>query len=187
MIIIIEALQGTGKTWLCNRISSLKHVVCVDLDKLALDAYEKSKSGRKKKEKLEDDRIQELVDKYAESKILVFVAVGLNMKILTDSTHYFMKIDNLEKTFRRFQMRELDKIVQNEKRIRSLIKNAPVERIKGDIDSAVEYVVGFWEFKDFKKRYEDMLKQAHHNHSSVKSQEGIFEDIKLANKNFSRD
>ena len=192
MIIIIEGIQGSGKTWICNRIIKLKHVKCFDLDDISIQAFQKVKHHPDfTQDKMENEIIEELVKKFSQSHILVFVAVGLTIKLppKTKFRTFFIDLGNLEqmgKVYRRFLLRELKKITENQKAIEKTIKTEFVEWIEPVINVITKYVVGFKSWDEYKIKYDELYKKAEKHNATIKTQEEIFKEIKELSSNFNK-
>lgn len=180
MIIHIDGVQGAGKSYVCSQIK----MKCVDTDKIVDNAYniiEKSQNTTKKIPRTMD-KIRKvsnnLIKNYIEkNKNIVFV--GMTVKIPEADKKYFIKIIEFDIVFKRLVLRELDKIVQNEKKIKNEIKkmtNPKINNIERVAEISTKFPPSYTEFvHDYKQRLNTAKKEGY----IPKTQEQI---INLINK-----
>ena len=130
MIIHIDGIQGSGKSYLCSKIK----MKCVDTDEIidkAYDIIEKSQKCLRKMprtmsqiRKVSDNLIKNYIEK---NKNIVFV--GMTAKIPNVDKKYFIKIINFNLVFKRLVLRELDKIIKSEKKIKNEVKKWTIQKL----------------------------------------------------------
>lgn len=180
MIIHIDGTQGSGKSYLCSKIK----MKCVDTDEIidkAYDIIEKSQKTSKKMprtmrqiRKVSNNLIKNYIEK---NKNIVFV--GMTAEIPDADKKYFIKITDFNTVFKRLVLRELDKIIKSEKKIKNEVKKMDNPKINS-IERVAKMSVKFPpSFMDFTNDYKERLKVAKKMGYIPKTQEQL---IDLINK-----
>ena len=179
-VIIVEALQGTGKTWLCNKVSKLSNVICLDIDPITIEAYEKKKAGVLKgtTEEIATEHIENVINNQPD-KIVVVVAGGFDLPSKYHPVKYFMSIPTTEFAciYRRFMARELRKLTSHQKKLMNIIKRGDVHDIYNNMNMVVQFIVGFMGYNEYETLYRRMKEQAKKKGSIFATQRKIYEDI----------
>ena len=183
MIIHIDGVQGSGKSYICNNIKN-KKCICIDTDDIynsSIDIIEKSQNTKNKLprtfnslKKVIKQSINDII-KNNSNKIIIFV--GMTAEISNPDYTYFIKINDLVMVYKRLVLRELNKIISNEKAIKEHIKN---ENNPNEIDImrfAKMSLVFPVTFKQFKDDYKERLSQAKKNKYKPLLQDEIIEII----------
>jgi len=178
IIIHVDGVQGSGKSYICKKLRNIK---CFDTDDIATKAFNKIENSQKtnKKiprtlknlEKISNDLVNNIIKK---NNIVVFV--GMTIKINNPTYKLFIKINDLTETFKRFQLRELDKIINNENIIKKAIKEMTPEHnfIHRKSELSWHFPVGY---NEYKKNYNILLKEAKKKGYDTKTQNEIIEII----------
>lgn len=165
VVIHVDGVQGSGKTYLC---SQLQNVVCVDTDdtvQQAVAIIERSQRTRHKiprtyhqMKKVQQQLIQAYIDQH--DKI---VFVGMTAEIPSATHQFFIKITDFPAVYKRLLLRELDKIVTNAAKIKSHLEK---ERNPREIDVArianlaLMFPVSYASFlKDYQERLAEAKKK----------------------------
>jgi hypothetical protein len=179
IIIHIDGVQGSGKSYLCSK---LKNIKCIDTDDISKEAYDIIEDSQKTTKKIErtmknlEKISNNIIKEYITSnKIIVFV--GMTAKIPNPTHKFFIKITDFTTVYKRLLLRELDKIVKNEKKIKTVIKNMENPKINL-IQRTAELSISFpVDYMDFLNDYKMRLKNAKNNNYKPKTQEQIIEFI----------
>jgi len=192
-IIHIDGIPGAGKTYICSKITH-NDAVCIDNDDILLYAknYVDSLLGTDKEiprtfkslnkviKKKVDELIKENIGKG--KKVIIFVGVRFMVNTALDNAdyRYFIKLNDLEATFRRVFLRETEKIATNYEAIKNIINNPKLEEIELDdmvnrqCNLALPYPP---EFDQYKKHYKRAMGVAKENNYKVMTQDDIIKDI----------
>jgi broad-specificity NMP kinase len=130
-IINITGIQGSGKSYICHK---LKHIPCIDTDKVVYNTFTKLLKNNKKFKKyltLPDknvaenipDKASNILFKQAKKDLIeqikrinkpLVIVVGITIDIKSH-LKFFIKLNDkeLERTYKRVMMREIDKIKNN--------------------------------------------------------------------------
>lgn len=185
MIIHVGGIPGSGKTYIC---SQLKGVTCVDIDDIVEEAYEKARDNKYFKKQIHDDTFPYIWDKEttllrekyiqkSKDKNQPFVLVGVSSTVGPD-VGFFIKIDDLDATYRRYMIRELNKIVDNKTKIKDIIdKTEDPYFINYDIIMKINGA-GLIAYSSYKESYENGLEQAKKDEYQILTQREIIEEIK---------
>jgi adenylate kinase family enzyme len=187
MIIHIDGVQGSGKSWLCNKLLKLNNIVCIDTDdinKLALDELQKDKNFAKirnvksatkklaiKMISIRDELIQLYGNK--DDKLLIFA--GMTLPIINADLKYFIKITKFEDTYRKLMFREFTKFFDNKREIFKIIKNDDVKFVNFNIEQLTNISVNIpISYEDFLNDYTERLNDAKKNGYQPCSQKDIY-------------
>jgi adenylate kinase family enzyme len=174
MIIHIDGVQGSGKSFICKK---LRNSICVDTDDILKNAYNIIEMSQKSKKKM--PRTQEQVKKVAEelvSKIIEkkksekLVFVGMTVTVPNPDYSFFIRIDDPFVVYKRLLLRELSKIVKNERKIKAHIKKVKIPqemRIEQVGDMSLSFPVMY---PDFLEDYKERLKEAKKKKMKIKNQ-----------------
>ena len=162
IVISITGLPGSGKTFLCNKLLSLKKngVICVDTD----DLVEKNISFKK------------VLAKHKNALVIVFS--GITMKIPKSKIKYMIKI-NPSVTYKRLLRREFTSMFKHQNQILKTIKqNTNANKLKMDIIrvSKINWFVP--DYQDFRKEYATLSAKEKKLGTKLKTISEIFSDIK---------
>lgn len=197
MIIHVEGIPGSGKSYIC---SQLKGVTCIDIDDIVAEAYKKARDSKYLKMQIHNDTFPHAWDKETvlirerymqESKDndKPLVLVGIDSTAEPD-IGFFIKIDDLEATYRRYMIRELNKILNNKTAIKDIIeKTEDPYFIDYDIDMKIN-AAKFIPYSTYEANYKTGLEQTKKKDYKILTQKEIIEEIKRlidANKNETKD
>jgi len=179
IIVHIDGVQGSGKSYICSKI---KNVLCVDTDdimKNAIDIIEKSQKTNKKMprtfnqlQKVKKQIINEII-KY--NKKIIFV--GMTVDVPNPVHKLFIKITDFTTIYKRLLLRELDKIIKHKKEIINHIKNEKNPKeidIQRIADMSLVFPV---DYNSFKEDYNERLKEAKNKKYIPKTQNEIIDFI----------
>jgi len=195
VIIHIDGIPGSGKTYICSQIT-IPDSVCIDNDDIVLYAknYVDSLIGTKDEmprtfnsvNKIIKKKVDELIKEHTRNgkKIIIFVGVRflVDTRLNDANLRYFIKLNDLGTTFRRVFTRETEKIVDKSNEIKKIINNPKIEEI--ELDDMVYRITNLAlpyppEFLEYKKHYKRALGIAKKNNYKVLTQDEI---IKYINK-----
>jgi adenylate kinase family enzyme len=163
MIIHIDGVQGSGKSYLCKKI---KNIACIDTDDIMKEAYKiienKQKTTKRNIRTLQNlNKVKsKLVDEYiANNENIIFV--GMTAHIPSPTYKFFIKITDFTTVYKRLLTRELEKIVTNYKKIKEHIneENDP-KRIYIQKIADMSLLQFPPSYNDFLQDYKDRLKEA---------------------------
>jgi len=179
IIIHIDGVQGSGKSFICSKI---KNILCVDTDdimKKSIKIIEDSQNTNKKyprtfnqMKKIE----KQIVNKYINDNDKI-IFVGMTADIPTPTHKFFIKITDYSNVYKRLLLRELEKIVLHHKKIKKHIieENNPREiDIQRIADMSLVFPVSY---DDFLKDYRERLNKAITKKYLPKTQEQIINTI----------
>jgi len=195
IIVHIEGVQGSGKSYICSKIESSK-CVCIDIDDIDLEIknYIDSLVGTKKEMPRNFEslgivwktRLDEIIDKHYKQGKKVIVIVGVKriyMKntALDNATHkYFIKLNDIKSTYRRVFIRETDKILSNGDKIKAIINDSKIDEdeitdmIYRNTNLALPYPV---EYDRYVENYKRELEKAKKHNYKVLTQDAIIKSI----------
>lgn len=187
MIIYVGGIPGSGKTYICSQLKNIKNVVCIDLDDVVNDSYRTSRDSDHFKKQIHADAFPHTWDKNAtmlKEKIIqankdkVLVLVGIDKTIDYDKA-FFVKIDDLDHTYRRYTKRELNKVIDNQKMVRDIIEDTKDPYfIYYDISAAINTATLFVPYSVYIDSYNNGLEQAKKNDHVILTQKEIIDEIK---------
>ena len=175
IIIHIDGVQGSGKSYICSK---LKNIVCVDTDDLANEAMQMIEDSQKTNKKIPRTSNQlrimgkKLVNEYIENNDRI-AFVGMTADIPLATHKFFIKITDFTSVYKRLLLRELEKIVANYKKIKKHIdeesnpKEINVQRLA---EMSVEFPV---DYRSFLEDYRERLSEAKKRNYLPKTQEQI--------------
>jgi len=118
IIIHVDGVQGSGKSFICSKI---KNILCVDTDDIrnrSIKIIEDSQYTNKKytrtfnqMKKIE----KKIVNTYINDNDKI-IFVGMTADIPTPTHKYFIKITDFSDVYKRLLLRELEKIVAHHKK-----------------------------------------------------------------------
>lgn len=134
---------------------------CVDTDEIIDKAYDIIEKSQKTSKKMPRTMSQirkvsnNLIKNYMEkNKNIVFV--GMTAEIPNADKKYFIKITDFNTVFKRLVLRELDKIIKSEKKIKNEVKkmdNPKINHIQRVAKMSVKFPPSFIDFtNDYKER-----------------------------------
>lgn len=192
MIIHINGVQGSGKSYICNKLKKNKNIICIDTDDIQLQAYKNIREKQSYKKELHDvkgiekqdsfptltkeiQKIYKSIIKKYKNKILIIS--GMAFEVKEYDIGYFIKLDKLQEIYRRTLLRDFDKIFSDKNKIKKIIKTTKDPYfIKEDLDFPLN--LGSLEpYIFYKMRYDNMLKQAKKDNYKILSSEKIYRDI----------
>lgn len=181
MIIHVDGVQGSGKSYICSK---LKNVLCVDTDdimKNAIDIIEKSQKSIKKMprtfkqlQKVKKQIVNKIIKENVNKKI---VFVGMTVDVPNPEHKLFIKINDFTTVYKRLLLRELSKIVKHEKEIINHInkeKNPEEIDIQRIADMSLIFPV---DYNAFKGDYDERLKETKKMGYIPKTQDEIIDFI----------
>jgi adenylate kinase family enzyme len=187
MIIYVGGIPGSGKTYICSQLKHIKNAVCIDLDDVVNNAYRTSRDSDHFKKQIHADAFPHTWDKNATllkeeiiqaNKDKILVLVGIDKSIDYDKA-FFIKIDDLDHTYRRYMKRELNKVIDNQKRIRDIIEDTKDPYfVDYDISAAINSAGLFIPYSSYETNYNNGLEQAKKNDHIVLTQKEIIDEIK---------
>jgi len=161
IIVHIDGVQGSGKSYLCSKIKNIKCIDTDDIMKKAINIIENSQKTNKKMprtfkqlQKIKQKIINDYIEKY--NKI---VFVGMTAEIPNPNYKYFIKLTDFTNVYKRLLLRELEKIVLNEKKIKKHIKNEKDPKeidIQRIADMSLIFPV---DYQSFLEDYNERLKE----------------------------
>lgn len=184
IIIHIEGVQGSGKSYICSKIVSSK-CLCIDIDDMDLELknYLDSLIGTPNEMPLNFDslgkvwkaKLNELIIKEYNAGKKVIVIVGVKRIYMKNTAldnakyKYFIKLNNLKPIYRRVFVRETDKILDNGAKIKAIINNPKID--ENEIDDkiyrltnlALPYPFDYEGYENNYKRELDKAKTAKYN------------------------
>lgn len=167
MYITISGLQGSGKSYLCHKLNKYLNVKCVDYDDLYI------------KNKMNSNKANEQINYLIETSNKPFILTGVKTYDKNANINYLIKVSDLKLQFRRYLLREVDKIVENKDVIKKIIRNDPVEKIENHFTDLIQLQHCWWDFKQYHQENQQLIKQMKHlKHIKIMTQEQIFNDIK---------
>ena len=175
IIIHIDGVQGSGKSYICSK---LQNILCVDTDdimKKAIQIIESSQQTNKKMPRTfkQLQKInKQLVNKYLENNDKI-AFVGMTADIPLPTHKFFIKITDFTSVYKRLLLRELEKIFINYKKIKKHIneENNPKEiDIQRIADMSLIFPV---DYKAFFEDYKERLNEAKKKEYLPKTQEQI--------------
>ena len=126
--------------------------------------------------KIISKKILEIIEENKKLKILVFV--GMTAEIPTADYVFYIKIKNLGEIYRRFVIRELDKIIDKAKIVKKIIEIEDPQAMKYVIDMNLKLGASFpLSFKNYKEYYMKSKADATKNKFIIKSQDEIIASI----------
>ena len=177
MIIHIDGVQGSGKSYLCSQLK----MKCIDTDDIATQAYNTIEKSQKTKQKIPRTMYQikkisnKIIQSLCRSGDIVFV--GMTATIPNPDIKYFIKITDFKTVFKRLVSRELDKIIKNQTKIKKAInnmENPKMDLIKREGNLSVPFPPNY---NDFISDYKERSKVAKKNGYELKTQEQIIQQI----------
>ena len=181
LIIHIDGVQGSGKSYICSK---LKNVLCVDTDdivKVAIDIIEKSQKTDKKiprtfnqLQKVKKQVIKKIIKDNSNKKI---VFVGMTVDVPNPEHKLFIKITDFTTVYKRLLLRELDKIIKHKKEIINHINNEKDPQ-EIDIQRTADMSLAFpLEYNEFLQDYKERLQEAKNKKYIPKTQNKIIDFI----------
>jgi|TARA_B100001964_G_C13974445_1_gene483359 hypothetical protein len=192
MIIHINGVQGSGKSYICNRLKKNKKVICIDTDDIQLQAYKNIRNKSSYKKELHDikgfekqdpfptltkemQKIYKSIIRKHKNKILIISGMAFEVKYY--DMGYFIKLDKLPEIYKRTLLRDFDKIFSNKNKIKNIIKTTEDPYfVKEELDFPLN-LGGLDPYIIYKMRYDDMLKQAKTDNYKILSSDKIYKDI----------
>jgi len=179
IIIHIDGVQGSGKSYICSKLKNIKCIDTDDIMKKSINIIEKSQKTNKKMPRTFEQlqKIKKLLvnDYIKKHNKIIFVGMTANIPNITHK--FFIKLDDFTTTYKRLLLRELNKIVKNEKKIIKHIQkeNNPKEiDVQRFADMSMRFPV---DYDAFLEDYKERLKDAKNNGYKPKTQDEIIEFI----------
>lgn len=179
-VVHVDGVQGSGKSYL---ISKIKHILCVDTDDIMDEAIATIEASQKTKDKMPRTYAQKkLVEKAIISKYVRendrIVFVGMTATIPRPTHKFFIKITDPSAVYRRLQLRELEKIVENYEKIkRHIAKEADPREI--DVQQVARMSLPFpVSYDEFLEDYTARLQKAKAKKYLPKTQAQIIEILR---------
>ena len=194
IIIHIDGVQGSGKSYVCSQIQSSK-CICLDIDDIDLEVKNYVDSSSMPKTfnslgKVWKKRLNEIISKNIKYGKTIIVIVGVKRIYMKETAldtatyKYFIKLDDINTVYRRVFIRETEKILNNGDKIMEILNNKKIEEeelcdlIIRATNSALLYPVDYDRYVDNYKR--EMAKAKKTNYK-IMSQDTIIKTInKLA-------
>jgi len=179
IIIHIDGVQGSGKSYICNK---LKKIYCVDTDDIqnkAITIIEKSQNTNNKLPrtlksliKIKNKLVNDIINN---NNFIVFV--GMTANIQNPTYKFFIKITDFTGVYKRLLLRELNKIIKNKNQI---IKHINEETNPNEIDimriSNLSVMFPVF-YNDFINDYKYRIKKAKEDGYIIKTQDEIINEI----------
>jgi len=183
MIIHIDGVQGSGKTYICSKIKNIK---CLDTDDNMKQTINIIETSQKTKDKIPRTRkslikiAKQIVNKYiTENNNIIFA--GMTVNIPNPDYKFFIKITDFTNIYKRLLLRELDKIVKNKNDIIKHIKTETNPK-EIEVERIAQMSLRFpFEYNDFIQDYKERLQEAKSKGYVVKTQDEIIDFIKKLN------
>ena len=174
IIIHIVGIPGSGKSYICSKI---KNVLCVDTDDIWYEAIGLMKNF--KSDKAHSDIIKQLVKQYIDNNNII-VFVGSTVKIPNPTYKFFIKITDFDKTYKRFVIRELDKIYSNYNEIKKyVISTDPYDTY---VQTKFRLTTSFpLTYNEYIMTYNKLLDETHKDNYILKTQEQIMKILSKYN------
>jgi hypothetical protein len=179
IIIHIDGIQGSGKSYICSQI---KHIRCVDTDdiyKQAIKIIDDSQMTNNKIPRTVDHltQIKNMIVNYYIKNNNKIVFVGITDDIPLATHKFFIKIIDFTSVYKRLLLRELEKIVTNYSKIKKCIKDE-IDPKEIDIQRVAELSILFpATYDEFMEDYIDRLQRAKQKKYIPKTQEQIIKII----------
>lgn len=170
MIIHINGIQGSGKTYLCSLLKKNKNVICIDTDDVGHMAYKLTRHKYKPRIKNPLDnyfnlygktirKLRDNIIKQHKDKILIFV--GMTLTIHKLDYKYFIKLNDIKQTYRRFVKREFTKIFKHKSIINKIINKSDVNILGYDlrVNAGIAWSQPC-EYFEYIREYKKLLKTA---------------------------
>ena len=200
-IVCIKGIQGSGKTYVCKK---LKNIPCIDTDDVLKNTFKNLLKTNKDFQKslptpsknfhgivsnktldiLYKQAIKDLKKLIKDLNVPIIVVVGITLYVENDLT-FFIKMNNkqLEQSYRRVMLREINKIKNNYNNIKKII-NGDVNIIpqKMLFECEIGAINQLTTFAYYKRMYK-LDKEYHEKEKSIiKTQDEIIKQIKTINK-----
>jgi hypothetical protein len=184
MIIHIDGVQGSGKSYICSKIKNIKcSIKCIDTDdimKEAINIIETSQNTNNKMPRTikQLDKIKKQIVDYYIKKYDNIIFAGITVTIINPDYKFFIKITDFSNVYKRLLLRELNKIIKNKNKI---IKHITMEDDPKEIEiqRIADLSLRFpFEYDSFIKDYKERLKEAKNKKYVIKTQEEIIDFIK---------
>ena len=179
MIIHIDGVQGSGKSYI---LSKLKNVECVDTDDIMEKVVEIIESSQKTNKKIPRTPAQakiiekRLMDEYIDANDKIVFA-GMTAIVPSPTHKFFVKIDDFTAVYKRLLLRELDKIITHREKIKRYIDKENDPR-RMDLQWVSKLSVKFpVDYKEFLDDYKERLKSAKKKKYTPKTQDQIISII----------
>ena len=195
IIIHIEGVQGSGKSYICSNIVSSK-CLCIDIDDMDLELknYLDSLIGTPNEMPLNFDSLGKVWKDKLEEKIAleynagkkVIVIVGVKRIYMKNTAldnakyKYFIKLNNLKSIYRRFFTRETDKILNNGAKIKAIINNPKID--ENEIDDKILRLTNLalpypFDYEGYENNYKRELDKATKAKYNILTQDKIIAKI----------
>jgi hypothetical protein len=173
IVIHIDGVQGSGKSYVCSK---LKDIVCIDTDDIISETTQiihqnKLPNTIHQRRKIANKLVQYYIQKH--DKI---VFVGMTLVIPNPTYKFFIKITDFKHSYKRLLLRELDKIVDNSKKIKKHIHDTNPEDIVVDRIATMSMMFPI-RYEYFVDNYKIRLEQAMKDKYVVKTQDQIINSI----------
>ena len=193
IVIHVTGVRGSGKSWIYDRLMKMSknNVEAIECDNVYNRAYwdATESMGRENPDVNEDDlydqvykNILELRDDIiynCKAKVLVFC--GITVPIEKPDHGFFIEIDekDMEETYRRLVSREFKKPLENQKKIKKMIKGASAQRLGLDLNHLINKA-GILPsgLGDYKEEYAYGKRESLADGYSVLKQEDILAKVK---------
>lgn len=189
MIIHVDGIPGAGKTYICSQLKDVENIMCLDVDKIVEDAYIKCREENSKHfiDQIHNDTFPYVWDretillkqKYTElaadeNKILVWVGIDASAEA---DYGFYIKLQDLEKTYRRYAKRDMTKIFNNKSDILKIIDDTEDPYfIKYDIQLMA--ILSLFTYSDYIENYNLGIQKAKVKDYTIETQDIIIEKIK---------
>mgnify|MGYP006267263847 CR=1 FL=1 len=181
MIVHVDGVQGSGKSYICSHINN---ALCIDTDdimKEAIDIIETSQGTDKRiprtfhqLSKIKSQLADEIIKQHPDD-IIVFVGMTVNIK--NPKYKLFIKITEPSEVYRRLILREMYKIIKSENKIKKHLndeKNPKEYDIHRIADLSIKFPVDYQEFiDDYRERLQESKKKGY----TPKTQDEIIDFI----------
>lgn len=180
IIIHVDGVPGSGKSYLCTK---LKNVPCVDTDDIVKLAFKKADILGIRETKANIDKLVEQIINKLINKNNFIVFSGMTASIPNPSYKFFIKIEDLVETYKRLNLRELDKIIRNYDNIKKSIHSMTAGKNLIFRNANLTWCFPL-PYDNFVEDYEKRLKQAKEEGYTILSKEDIYKFINNLKNSF---
>ncbi len=173
MIIVVDGVQGSGKSYICKKLTNIR---CIDTDDIMYKCVDIIEHEQLPRTQTSINKLSKgIVNKYIKDNSNI-VFVGMTINIPNYDYKYFIKLTDPETTYRRLMIRELDKIIKNKNKIKKHINDTnDVNMI--NVPNCARLSVIFPSYKEFMQDYKERLNNAKKQGYIIKTQRDIIQDL----------
>lgn len=190
VVIQVSGFVGSGKKYLCSKLK--KNIIYFDADaiyrkianQIGLSSSLSNQEVTQLREKANimfNDEIKKIINRESNKhEVIVFLTV--DEYIRKADKRYYIKITNMNETYRRFCLREINNFIKKSTTIKNMIKKDKINKIYDNINAELDLRISFpIPYNDYVAENESSLHYAMSYKASVMSQSDIIKEInKLA-------